>query len=356
MQTTLSDSDLINIKTLYISPHANQNVNRDVFFFSNIFIFFKIAFFLICCLHAFNKKIKPLNLSLFFKLNLLFDLHLQLVKSLSLKKFVQIQSKTKLIGADYDRGSDSSLFFAVSKSLNIKSFTFQHGVINPPVGYSPVNADEIWVWGGMAKMQLMELNVPEVKIRITGTPIVQDIEISNEIKQSAEIRYGFKHGSNIVLALSVPNKQNDIRLVEFLYHIKSEYGDENYNFCVKIHPARNYEEYKWIKDIYNIDILPHDIPYQDFINFVDVLLSHSSGLAAEVLFFKKKVGILDILDESPGNGIELNKYFRVSLIQQASDFEKLINDPTTNISETLFYKVGYDAKKEIQKNIEYLIA
>lgn len=351
MQAAFSDCAEIDNTTLYISPRNNQGIGGKIFFLSIFVDYFKTLFFLIGNFQLLNRKLKPLRLSFCLKINILIDLHLQLLKANSLKRFIQLQSGTKLIGADYDRGSKSSLFFAVAKSLKIRSFTFQHGVLNPPVGYSPVNANEIWVWGEMAKKQLIELGVSIDKIRITGTPIVQNIEFSDAIRKNIVQKYHLKAGENIVLALSSPNKPNDVKLVEFFSAIKNDQSYSSHNFWVKIHPARKYEEYRWIKDIYNIDLLPHDIPYQDFMNIVDILLTHTSGLAAEVLYYNKKVGILDILDESPGNGIELNKYFNVPLIKQVAEFKELYMAGKQIIGYLLFYKVGDEAKTEIQKVI-----
>jgi len=86
-------------------------------------------------------------------------------------------------------------------------------------------------------------------------------------------------------------------------------------------------------------------------NIVDILLTHTSGIAAEVLYYNKKVGILDILDESPGNGLELNKYFEVPLIKHPFTFRNLYNKKAPNIEKSLFYKVGAEAKTEIQEII-----
>ncbi len=352
MESALSESVEIDNNTLYISPRNNEGVNRTVFLMSSIFNFFEIHYFLLRNFLDINKFINPLALPIILKIKLILDLQLQLLKANSLKKYIQLQKSTKLIGADYDRGLESSLFFAVAKALQIKSFTFQHGVLNPPVGYSPINADEIWVWGMMAQKQLIELGVTTNKIRITGTPIVQDIEISEKIRQSLVQKYQLKSGRTFVLALSYPNKLNDAKLVDFFSKVKKNYSMLEDNFFVKIHPARNYNEYKWIKECYNIDLLPPDVPYQDLMNMLDILVAHTSGIASEVLYYNKMVAILDILELSLGNGLELNKYFGVPILKLPTDF---INIKQVNFSpdkkDILFYKIGFDAKLTIQKTI-----
>lgn len=275
-------------------------------------------------------------------------LYSTLLKLLTFKKFLKNQKSVKLIGGDYDRGDNTGTFFSVAASLGIKTFTLQHGVINPPFGYSPLIADEIWVWGKMARLQLIKMGVDEKQIKITGTPIVHDLIISKELREHALDKYKLKQGKTIVLALSLPNKYNDMKLVEFLAEIKNIYGTSIDNILVKIHPARNYNDYAWINEDYNIQILPHNISYGDFMNIVDVLLAHNSGIAIEALYYGKKVGILDILDESLGNGLELNKYFNVPLIKSSNDFRKLLTHKKPATSPNMaYYKTGEESKENI---------
>ena len=261
------------------------------------------------------------------------------------------QSKIKFIGSDYDRGYESALFFSVAKALKIESFVVQHGAINPPVGYFPVNADEILVWGEMSKNQLTRLGMSPDKILVTGTPIVQEVKINEETRENCIKKLGIGSGKNIILALSSPDRYRDEKQVEFLSKIKKLDRDMVNNFLVKIHPARNFKDYLWIKRKFNIDILPNEITKKDFMNIVDILLTHNSGLANEVIFYEKRVAIIDVLDIPPRNGIELNKYLNVPLINDLSSLEDLFKISNVHSKEKLFYKIGLEAEIEIKRKI-----
>jgi len=337
--------------TIIIRNDASEGIDKKIFFLTGIFDFLKVLLFLLKNLKSVNEKIKLLNLSITLKIQFFLELHFQILKALSLLKFVKSQSNTKVIGADYDRGYESALFFSVAKALNIESFHVQHGSFNPPVGYFPVNADKICVWGEMSKNQLIQLGTMPKKILVTGTPIVQDIEINEKIRKNYIKMHGLNSGKNIVLALSSPDKFRDEKQVEFLSKIKKLDRDMENNFLVKIHPARNFKDYLWIKRKFDIDLLPIDITKTDFMNIVDILLTHNSGLANEAIFHDKKVGIIDVLDIAPRNGIELKKYLNVPIIKSSSTLEDIFDICPVISKDKLFHKIGLEAEIEIKRKI-----
>lgn len=284
-------------------------------------------------------------------ISIFFILFCQLASVKSVIKFLNYQTEATLICGDYDRGKDTAVLFASAKALNLKSITLQHGVINPPYGYNPIISDEIWVWGEMAKNQLVELGVDSRSIKITGTPIIEKKPISQIIKDKVIHRINLDVGRNIILALSTPDKLNDIKLVTFFKEIQIKYGQPKDNFLVKIHPARNPEKYRWITEDFKIKILPSSLIFEEFINIVDILLIHSSGIATESILFDIRVGVIDILSISPGNGIELHKYCGVPLLKEPSDFVKLMNNRISDKKRFISNVLGDDASKKIAKSI-----
>ena len=318
-----------------------------MFYLSGINDFFDTFFFLIKNNSNINLAIKPLKLSLLFKFFLFLELWMQILRAISLKKFLEMQTRTRLIGADFSRGYDTAVLFSVAKSLNIESFELQHGSFNYP-NVCHVNADEIWVWGEMSKIQLIQSGtISPDKIFITGSPIIENIKNSKIIKQNSKV----KKGTNVILALSSPIKRNEIKLVEFLSSIKKKFKNKNFNFFVKIHPARKIKNYEWVRK-YDIDLLPHDISFEKFMDMLDILLTHSSDLAYEVLYFNKKVGILDILDFPPYSNLELHKYFNIPRITKSDEIKNIKKVNILNNKTYLYYKIGIEAKNEIQNKIK----
>ena len=338
-------------QTIIIGPEGASNLNNNqVFLLSNILDFFKIFSFIFLNHKRILNAFRHIKLNNSTKASVFLHLILQLLHSISIDKFIRKQTLIELIASDADRGKHSCLFYAIARAHKIRNFTLQHGVINDHHGYYPLNADEVWVWGNMAKNQFIEMGLLESKIKVTGTPIVKKIKVDLKSKLFFQKKYKMKSGRTVALALSSPGKINDLALVKFFLEIKKIYCKPTDNFIVKVHPARDFALYTWIEKDFGITILPQNIVYEEFINLVDIVLAHTSGIATEALFYNKKVGILDILEKSPGSGLFLNKYFKIPLLKSASDFEKLVS--FDNISNDIFYKTGVAASIEISKYIK----
>lgn len=320
-------------------------------------VFFHAGLFSLLRIHVYlqknQKQIRPIlkTLELTKTQQRSFHLHLrnQLLKALSAKRFLLKQSQLMLLGADYDRGVNACCWFAAAQALLVESFTLQHGVINPPVGFSPVHADEIWVWGDMAQRQLLMAGVPEQQIRLTGSPIVETLELCSDYKEDVRIKLGMKAGRTVVLALSRPEKEDDRKQVQLFHNIREKFGMPEDNFVIKVHPSYPNEDYNWIYKEFDLTVLPLDLTYSDFMNLVDILLAHNSGIAAEVLHYGKKVGILDVLDQIPGNGMELHTWLNVPLLKTAEDFRQL--EECSINGAAIFKRTGKDAAQEIVRII-----
>ena len=262
--------------------------------------------------------------------------------------FLQAQIKTTLVGADFSRGYETAVLFSAAKSQNIESFELQHGSFNYPNVHN-INADEIWVWGEMSKKQLIQSGIiSSDRIFLTGSPIFQNIKSSKFEKKNLKV----KKSKNVILALSIPIKKNEVKLVKFFSNIKKKFESQNFNFFVKTHPARKIKNYQWVRK-YNLDLLPHDISFEKLMDTLDILLTHTSDLAGEAFYFNKKVGILDILDTHPPLcNLELHKYFNLPLITKLDDFKKIKNTNISTQKGLLYYKIGIKAKNEIQKRIK----
>lgn len=346
LKSCLFDDKKIRDKTLFISSRNDINLGEKIFYLSNVIDFINTFFFLIKNKSKINEAIKCLKISLFLKLFLFFELHMQILRAVSLKRFLQAQINTILVGADFSRGYETAVLFSAAKSQNIESFELQHGSFNYPYVHN-VNADEIWVWGEISKKQLIQSGISSDKIFLTGTPIIPNIITSKFKKQNLKV----KKNKNVILALSAPIKKHEVKLVKFFSNIKKKFESQNFNFFVKTHPARKIKNYEWVRK-YNLDLVPQDISFEKLIDTIDILLTHASDLAGEVFYFNKKVGILDILDTPPDCNLELHKYFNLPLITKADDFKNIKNTNISTQKDQLYYKIGIKAKNEIQKKIK----
>jgi hypothetical protein len=347
LKSCLFDDKKIREKTLFISSKKDINLGEKVFYLSGVIDYIKIFFFLIKNKSKINEAIKFLKISLLFKFFLFLELYMQILRAVSFKRFLKAKIKTTLVGADFSRGYETAVLFSAAKSQNIESFELQHGSFNYP-NIRNINADEIWVWGEISKKQLIQSGIiSSDRIFLTGSPIIQNMKSSKFKKKKLKV----KKSKNVILALSAPFKKDEVKLIKFFSNIKKKFESQNFNFFVKIHPARKIKNYQWVRK-YNLDLLPHDISFEKLMDTLDILLTHTSDLAGEAFYFNKKVGILDILDFPPHCNIELHKYFNLPLITKPDDFKNIRNKNISTKKNLLYYKIGIEAKIEIQKKIK----
>lgn len=286
--------------------------------------------------------------------NLLIDLLIQLIKSGYWQRFLIKTPTIKFIAGDFDRGLHSSPFFSAGKSLKISSFTLQHGVINPPYGYAPLIADKIFVWGDMTKQQLTEMGVSKKNIIITGTPII-NIEPIVPIEKVLS-KYRLPNKRYVILAINPIKRVYNEKLIELFKQIKIKSCD--FNFYVKLHPAQDLEDFFWIINNYGIPILPKEITFPELLSISEIILTHNSGIVNEAFYNHKKIGIMDILPISAGNGSELNKYLNIPFVNNTDDFSKLIDlefNELFQLKDSFCKHSGQDAIKLIQDKISNFI-
>jgi len=292
------------------------------------------------------------------KQRLLYHLHLsvQMLKGLSAKRFLEQQTTLKALCVDYDRNNDACTLIAAAKALHLPTITLQHGILNPPTGYTPLLADQCWAWGDMSKQQLVALGESPQSIINVGTPIIETIPISPEHRQQAKQQHKLKPGKTFLLALSGPNRPLDEALAAQLHAIKTTYGQPDDNFLVKTHPSYKHVDYSWLETKYELTWLPLDIPYADVMNMTDILLSHTSGLGAEALYFGLQVGVIDVPGYDAGSGLHLHQHLGVPLIRKPEDvlplFVPLDQDKQQARSKRLFYETGHEAALAIAGHLK----
>lgn len=176
--------------------------------------------------------------------------------------------KPKVVIVDYDRGVFAPLVMAARKT-SVKTITLQHGAINPPYGYTPLLADEIWVWGKGWGSILQDLTVNKYRIRITGTPIIDKL-----------MPY---EGDNRLRRIGVgPNPVSDDENERVWMPIIEKLLKKGFEVIVKLHPAQKKDSYigKMFTDLCST-FEAKEITNEKFFHSIDLLFVSTSGLGYE---------------------------------------------------------------------------
>jgi len=184
------------------------------------------------------------------------------------------QFKPKIVLVDFDRDNRNSAMVLAAKINRIPTATLVHGVLNPPYGYWPIIADEIWCWGNFQRNQLIAHGVDKNKIRIVGSPIA----IRNN---ESYIGRGNRPINNIGIGLN-PVKEDDNKLM--LKKLLLNPISLQVKWTIKLHPSMLKKEWMLEFENENVTIFTHnEYSLVNFFKSIDLLIVGNSGIGFEAI-------------------------------------------------------------------------
>jgi hypothetical protein len=178
----------------------------------------------------------------------------------------------------------------------------------------------------MAKQQFLATGEPESKSNVLEPPSLNPLNCPIRQRES-QATLSFEARQDLTAGISWPNKDLDTKLAAFFKAIKAKHAETEANFVVKTHPSHPHVDYRWLETDYGLIHLPIDVPYADVMNLVDVMLTHTSGIAAEAIYYGKQVGIINVPGYDAGSGLELHTHLGVTLLTPPKRAEILLMTP-----------------------------
>lgn len=194
----------------------------------------------------------------------------------------------EMLIVDYDRAKFAPLV-AAANFLDIRTTTLQHGVINPPYGFYPVLAREMWVWGPIWRKMLVDMGLEESRIVTVGSTIVDQIETVKQRKQIRTIGIG-------------PNPLGYDSNIKIWRMLCRDLVNLGYELVIKLHPSmkRDKQSISVFGDrsmIYETS----EISNQEFFDAIDLLIVSNSGLGYEGVISGVPVAVVKEDQRSIGN-------------------------------------------------------
>lgn len=278
-----------------------------------------------------------------------FNLAISLIKFYGSVEFLK-KKKFALVLVDYDRNKFAPIVLAANNQ-KVKTVSLQHGVINPPYGYVPILASEIWVWGGLWKDLLMSMDVPEERIKIIGSTIVDKFGSPRITKKIGRIGIG-------------PNPIGDNRNERIWKQLVSLLMQFGYDVTIKLHPSmdKSRQGEKVFGRCTRI-LNAGDISNQEFFESIDLLIISNSGLGYEAVMAGTPVAVLKENDASAGNDfimikeggfpeLEIDVTVKETLQSLSDSLDQIFNLEQRFLREKVFSRSGEDARQNIISNIK----
>ncbi|GGH14809.1 hypothetical protein [Mucilaginibacter phyllosphaerae] len=264
----------------------------------------------------------------------------QLIKFEAAMAYLQSIAGLKLVVVDYDRSTFSALVLAAN-ALNIKTVSFQHGAINPPYGYVPLIANEIWVWGNTWKKSLVAMNVPASNIQIVGSTIAEHFP---------------NHKSARIKTIGIgPNPIGFYHNFALWSQLTVELTDLGYEVIVKLHPSMkvNDEVLKIFGSKAKI-VNAAEMSNPDFLSRIDLLVISNSGLGYEAVLanvpvaVKRQAGSIgnDDMMITEGSFPELisGSKLKQQILSIQENYQEVLASETDYVSKNIYQQTGNEAR------------
>jgi hypothetical protein len=345
---------------ILFSPDINQNEVNNYLFFRHVDFKSFISIF-IFILRNKNKIINAYKKvpDFDYKWSLLFNLFIQLI---ALENWILFFSnnKFKLVVVDFDRDNKNSPLVLAAKKNDIYTITLQHGVINPPYGYFPVLAEEIWVYGSYSRSILIEYGVNPEKIKVVGNPIAVNYSLDKtNIKRKKK---------SIGVALNPTGGEYNIRFLEEVF--KCLDLNQYFNWIIKLHPSMKKDKYLSQFERESIVMYGFDeISNKEFFQEIDLLIVGNSGLGYEAL--SNYIPILVYWGPEKGMGHDkvmvekgdcpeiTNKFNYQSIMNKIltkDDYlDELLLSELEFLNREFYYAIGAEAEKNIIDNVKSIL-
>jgi len=232
------------------------------------------------------------------------------IRRIRLIENLLIKKKINLVLLPNDVTHEMKTIAKVAKNLGIKSLVIQHGYVGHPIGFLPLTADKIAVWGKKSKEFFIQNGVDKSRIVITGCPrfdryIKGKVPSKNKVCKELGINPNEKI---VVLATQHANRGSTFanvhirddefeKIVKIVIDATKELSD--YQLVIKLHPSDNkVEVHKQI--IFRITSnLPKEIKQRIFVvqhvdiskilSICDVLITFTSTTGLEAMILKKPI-------------------------------------------------------------------
>lgn len=283
---------------------------------------------------------------------------------ISSKKYIEKTfSLKKPLGVVLENDSSdlSRLIIEMARNKGIKTFVLQHGLIQNPSGYLPLNADYMFVWGGKDREFYNKYGYQNVIV--TGNPLFDKMENN---KKKILNRLGIPEDKKIILLTPTRGHGELNEYKRFIEKILNKVSKiKNAEILLKIHPLDDPDIYQKIAEKFdNVsvfknpslkDILKGKIKTaysQDLIKICDVMITNGSTSELEALAMNKKTIRIKIKNRRDISKISHYEIEDISKIDKAingvlslknSEFQRI----RSKILRRYLYKLDKNASKRI---------
>ncbi len=223
------------------------------------------------------------------------------------------------IVTEYDRSSRWSCLLLAARSLDIPTFTLQHGVLGDDgIGYVPLVADKIFCWGESARDVLLRCGVSPERIVLGGCPRL-DRQLTVTTSQ-ARAKLGLDATKPVVMLATAPYAELDrTRLVEIFAGCIERLLDTT--GIVRLHPSEKLDDYGKLAAAHPAIRFFENraATIDESLAAADVVVVHNSGIGGDAVVKGRLAIVADLAPSPLGHGRDLVEQAGCPCVQSAAD-------------------------------------
>ncbi|MFN4993346.1 MAG: hypothetical protein ACK5FU_01680, partial [Bacteroidota bacterium] len=240
------------------------------------------------------------------------------------------KTKPKTIVCDSDRQPANCALVMAGNKLDIPTFTFIHGAIDPPDNYIPILARFVFCWGTDHVEALGKVNTPANKMIVTGnTKLTRSLGVNATTVRKKLNLPATDHLKTIILFTNNIDPALQIQLAQSFIHFCK--NNANVRGMIKLHPLESPADYSALTFPENIRMFTTtEITLDEALAVADGVLSHNSLVAVDTLIKHKPLAILHTINLALGIAERLHQEAGVPLISNQEKFDRFIQSLEKN--------------------------
>ena len=221
----------------------------------------------------------------------------------SAHRFFQEARSVKSLLLDEDVLPSKNAFCQVARQYGVASFVECHGSVGHKIGFLPLTADRIFVWGRAQKGKLVQWGCPGERIIVSGCSRYRPYQAleGKEVKAKVAKRLKLDPSKKIVLAAPTPVPSRrflwEKTMVkanwEMLDALRSVTHETNSQFVIKIHPRDQrlgeYREWVQSQKLADRGVVIREFDSLLLTKAVDLVIVYSSTFAIDAFAMGKPV-------------------------------------------------------------------
>ena len=195
------------------------------------------------------------------------------------------QKSIPFVLCEYDQYNEIAALILAAKEEGIPTYTQTHGLLNSQLAYTPLIAENIFVWGQYHKELLKSWGIDEANIHVCGAVQYQQVEDLNPTRSSLLKSYGLKKR---VISLATNPMQSEIKeaLILFVEALVALLPKE-WSLVLRPHPSEQIEPYGARLESKGVKVFDNSLmPIQDLLGLSDCVMVWNSAFAVDALVNK----------------------------------------------------------------------